>query len=178
MTRKITALLILNLTILLSACDRSQQTDLNSGNPQKSVIQTEKLCLEPKDLLESLYQSNMNPLSATESELKQYFDNKLANRFIAEQKCAEKEGICDIDFNILYDSQDPEDLSYRIEEAKNPYDYFVWLGGQEGQRIVFSFDHLSTNSNKCSKITNISYSHGDLLGTIAFDAIDTQKPNQ
>ena len=178
MTRKITALLILNLTILLTACDRSQQADQNSENHQKSEIQTEKSCLEPKDLLEKMYQSNLNPLSATESELKQYFDNKLANKFIAEQKCAEKGGICDIDFNILYDSQDPDGLGYQTEETKNPFEYFVWIGGQEGQRIIFSFDQLSKDSDSCPRITNISYSHGDLLGTMAFDPIDTQKPNQ
>ncbi|RZG75026.1 hypothetical protein [Acinetobacter sp. WCHAc060025] len=68
MTRKITALLILNLTILLTACDRLQQADQNSENHQKSEIQTEKSCLELKDLLEKMYQSNLNPLSATESE--------------------------------------------------------------------------------------------------------------
>ena len=178
MTRKINVLLILNLIVLITACDRLPQVDLNSTNHQKSEIQTEKSWSEPKYLLEKLYQSNLNPLSATESELKQYFDNKLANKFIAEQKCAGKVGACNLDFNLLYDSQDPKDSTYRIEETKNPYEYFVWIGGQEGQRIVFSFDQLTTNANKCSRIVNISYSHGDLLGTMAFDAVDTQKPKQ
>lgn len=50
--------------------------------------------------------------------LEQYFDEKLSSLILRDQACAEKEGMCRLDFDPIWASQDPSAGDLTVEKTK------------------------------------------------------------
>ena len=49
--------------------------------------------------------------------LRKYLDEHLVSLLLADRECAKKEGICHLDFTLLWDSQDPSAYDLKISPA-------------------------------------------------------------
>jgi hypothetical protein len=60
-------------------------------------------------------------LEQPKSVLEQYFDEKLTSLILKDRACAEKKGICNLDFDPVWDSQDPSasDLEVKKTDKQN-----------------------------------------------------------
>lgn len=157
---KTTSVILLGL--IFSACQPNTSENPNTDNEKSKVevkVQPDKKCLDQTQLLNEIYQSKFSIDEASENKLSEYFDARLTKLILKEQKCREGGEICDIDFDILTNSQDISDYSYEIKPTKNPFDYYAFITSDSGnQRIIYEFDDL--NADHCPKIKHIQYSDG------------------
>lgn len=155
---KITSVILWSLAF--GACQPNTSENLNNEKSKVEVkVQSDKKCLDHTQLLNEIYQTKFSIDEASEQELSYYFDARLTQVILKEQKCRESAGICDIDFDIFTNSQDISDYSYQIKPTKNPFDYYVFIQSDSGNEIiVYEFDDL--NADHCPKIKHIQYSDG------------------
>lgn len=153
---------VILLGFIFSACQPNTSENPNTDNEKYEVnvkAQTDKKCLDQMQLLNEIYQNKFSIDEVSEKKLSQYFDARLTQLILKEQKCRKSGEICDIDFDILTNSQDISDYSYEIQPTKNPFDYYAFITSESrNQRIIYEFDGL--NANHCPKIKHIQYSDG------------------
>ena len=132
----------LGLFLLLSSAHASAQT--------MYCVQTSR------DLISELYrdypvQSTKDLAGASRQVLRQYFDSNLVQLLLREQKCAAKvHGQCNLDFNILSNSQDvADDVAIRVLEA-NEHQAKLKVGEQ-----ILNFKMRMENN--CMRIQDIEY---------------------
>jgi hypothetical protein len=94
--------------------------------------------------------------------LNKYFNSKLTNLFLQDEKCKEKTGdVCNLDFDPIIDAQDydekyPTEIVIREETTKTGYRYKVKFTNL-GVRIIF-YDLQKTD--KGWRVTDITYPNG------------------
>ena len=65
--------------------------------------------------------------------LDQYFDDNLSSLILKDRACAEKEGLCRLDFLPIWDSQDPTARDLKVEKSGKP------------DVVLVKFRYLTTN---------------------------------
>ena len=99
--------------------------------------------------------------------LERYFDPFLTNRFLAEQRCAETSGgICNLDFQPMWNSKDTIATSVEISASEKPEDIVVTLNmNRTGQKSRLIY-HLAKTSRGW-RIHDIEGDDWSLLGILS-----------
>ena len=102
--------------------------------------------------------SKMEPLANEQiSVLRQYFTNDLAKAIAEDRRLAESSGgVGNIDFDILFDSQDPS-ASDLVIEVKNPYEVVACFKQMHQKKCVTFLGSVESGS---TKIRDIWYENG------------------
>ncbi len=98
---------------------QEDHTQANKNVVVKVNADQRQNCRSAKELIQYMYDSKLDWADFTPLSMPQYFDPKLSKLIDKDKHCAEKYGVCNIDFDILMDSQDPEDYRIRIENTQN-----------------------------------------------------------
>lgn len=164
--------ILIFFSFALTACQPNSLQTSNANDKKYSVEikaqSDEKRCLEQVQLLNQLYKSKFSIENASEKQLAEYFDAKLATLILQDEKCSDENGICNIEFNIFSDSQDPQFDRYDIARTNSDSQYLVTLFNPTDQtKIVYEL-----NNTVCPKISNIHYSNGsDLIEILSRDEL-------
>lgn len=105
-------------------------------------------CNEKLKLLDSLYKNfpsndllnvqNINGQS--KKTLAKYFDTTLTNLLWKDTKCSARTGmICKLDFDVIYDSQDPDRVSIHIAPTKKGADVILNYGENGKRNLTYFF---------------------------------------
>ena len=99
-------------------------------------------------LLDSLYKNfssndslnvqNINGQS--KKKLDEYFDTTLTNLLLNDTECSARTGmICNLDFDIIYDSQDPDGVIVHIGSAKKGIEVILDYGNNGKKKMTYFF---------------------------------------
>jgi hypothetical protein len=124
----------------------------------------------PEQFLQKLYQGNPTskpPIDLTKKEnLNKYFDGDLVRLFLKDFECQKKSGgICNLDFDPIYDAQDMEAKTTNLKVSK--------VKGQ-GEQFAVTFTNIDTrtliytlkNTKEGWRISDIKYPQGPSLKEI------------
>lgn len=138
---------------------QEDHTQANKNIVVKVNTDQRQNCRSAKELIQYMYDSQFDLADFTPLSMSQYFDPKLSKLIEKDKHCAEKYGVCNIDFDILMDSQDPEDYRIRIENTQNLNKLRVLIHyGESEKNLIFEM-----NSEHCPKIKDIHYPRGKSL---------------
>lgn len=166
-------LVLLSLSVvMISACDSKQdgngQPHLKNDQADKKthpveahnkIKKHEKGCLKPEQLIDQIYKTEFEIESASEKQLSAYFDEKLVQLILKDNRCTDEIGICNIEFDIFSYSQDPQYDMYDIAKSDVEHQYVVTLFNPSDKTYI----KYQFNKTACPKISNIRYSQGDDL---------------
>lgn len=111
---------------------------------------------EPNENSEITIKGNL--YSESVNKLNEYFTNKMSGLIHNDFLCSQNTGeICEIDFDLLYDSQDPEPRNVRYT-LKNMKLVVVCFNDQIKDETCISF--IGEDENGVIKISNIIYADG------------------
>lgn len=98
-------------------------------------------------------------LEANSKQLEKYFDSNLSRLLTRDIQCAKKnQGICKLDFDPIYASQDPEIKNIKMTDNQSTIDVSLFYFGQNCPiKIIYFFD------KKEGKIHDIKYPDGTTL---------------
>lgn len=123
--------------------------------------------LNSKDLIQNLYATfpidgNKIVESSDKKIISKFFSSGLTNMLLSDYRCREKTGsVCNIDFNILSNSQD--DLgSFKILQATNNIVTVKFDTPTHGEFIDFYIE----NKDMCKVIKDIGYNNTNLLNIL------------
>ncbi|ARG15356.1 TPA: hypothetical protein JIZ13_10510 [Acinetobacter nosocomialis] len=129
-----------------------------------SANNDEKCFKDSKSLITNLYKTfpvNGNKIveSADKKTISKFFNNQLTTMLLNDYKCRGKSnGVCNIDFNILNNSQD--DLGeFNILQATNNIVTVKFDTPTHGEFI----DFLIESKGECKVVKNIQYNNANLL---------------
>ena len=86
-------------------------------------------------------------------KLKKFFNNDLANLIAKDNKCAKREGVCKLEFNPIYSSQDDESAQVTINQIGEDVFADIAYPGQKVVQIKFEL----VKESQIYKISNIYY---------------------
>jgi hypothetical protein len=120
-------------------------------------------------VVKNLYAQRKNDAPVQEASiavLEKYFRPELARALVHDRQCAEaSKEICRIDFDVLFDSQDPDyEASLAIERTSSSRRVQVCLGSPALDRRCISY--LGRSSAGRVRITDIVYASGSSLRAI------------
>jgi len=124
----------------------------------------------PEDFIRSLYRfhqpwRNQSDWFGDKRTLSKYFDNELTALFIKDAECEKREqGVCNLDFDPIYDAQDFErTTNLQIAAVADQADLFkVTLTNLGTRTLVYRL----TNTPSGWRISDIKYSDGPSLKEI------------
>jgi hypothetical protein len=94
-------------------------------------------------------------LEANSKQLEKYFDSNLSRLVSKDIQCSKKQGVCKLDFDPIYASQDPEIKSIKMIDNQTTIDVSLFYFGQNCPiKIIYFFD------KKEGKIHDIKYPDG------------------
>lgn len=94
-------------------------------------------------------------LESSQHQLEKYFDSTLSKLLINDINCSKKNNaICKLDFDPIYNSQDPEVSSIKIIDNQKSINVLLYEKQSKSTKITYFFDE------KTKKIHNIEYENG------------------
>lgn len=132
------------LLVLLSFNACSSETDQGKLNAIKSLYSYFPPATSPK----SPTISNQNL-----TNLNRFFNVNLARLIAKDNECAKKEGVCKLEFDPIYSSQDDENAQVTIKQIGE--DVFADIAYPEQKVVQIKFELVK--ESQIYKISNISY---------------------
>jgi len=132
------------LLILISFNACSSETDQGKLNAIKSLYSYFSPATSPK----SPTISNQNL-----ANLNKFFNKNLASLIAKDNECAKKEGVCKLEFDPIYSSQDDENAQVTIKQIGE--DVFADIAYPEQKVVQIKFELVK--ESQIYKISNISY---------------------
>jgi hypothetical protein len=125
----------------------------------------------PEDFIRSLYQFHQPGKETPDwfgdkNTLSKYFDQNLTDLFLKDDECAKREeGICNLDFDPIYDAQDfdKETTNLKIAAVADQHDWFSVTFTNLGTRTLV---YKLTNTSEGWRISDIKYPEGPSLREI------------
>lgn len=118
------------------------------------------------NLLQGMYKSypasgslqDKSILEANSKQLEKYFDSNLSRLLSKDIQCSKKQGMCKLDFDPIYASQDPEIKSIKMIDNQIDIDVLLFYIGQKNPiKVTYIFD------TKEKKIHDVRYQDGMTL---------------
>ncbi|MFA9202575.1 MAG: hypothetical protein ACEQSD_01065 [Flavobacteriales bacterium] len=137
-----------------------------SNPPTAAVTQPSYSKPAQISMVEKLYadypeEGSDSPLNLSVSEMAKLFTPSLVSLINADNKCAaEIQGICNLDFAILWESQDPTGAKTMISQGASPEQVKVAIDGDGDPReLIYKMQQTSSGW----RIADIQYNHGSSL---------------
>ena len=134
----------LSMVLFLAACQ-----------PTNEPIQNKKdRCESAEDLVKQIYQDNLKLNTLNEAKVQQYFESNMAQRLNDEIRCQKSQNVCNVDFDIFTDTQDPPisiQPKLRFDEKAHTVQADFKIGNEA--KIV----KYEMSEQGCPKIKNIIY---------------------
>ncbi|MCL6233366.1 MULTISPECIES: hypothetical protein [Acinetobacter] len=134
--------------IFLTACQPAEQ----------KVQEQSQKCVAPEKLVKQIYDQELKLHALSKDQLAAYFEPSLAERMQAEINCKQSQQVCNVDFDIFTDSQDPQQDSKKGVQPKLSFDEnknvvrAEFKIGDEAKVLNYEM-----SDGDCSKIKNIVY---------------------
>jgi hypothetical protein len=98
--------------------------------------------------------------------LEKYFDEKLTSLILKDRACAKKEGMCNLDFLPIWDSQDPSAGDLTVEKTNKPNIIAVTFRYPSIDKKI-ELKYQVTKTTKGWRISNISGKDWSLLSILS-----------
>jgi hypothetical protein len=101
-------------------------------------------------------------LDQTRPVLSRYFDNQLVNLLLADRVCAEKNGICNLDYLPWWGGQDPDASDLQIQPTENPKVIMVRFK-YHGNESLIKLKYVMTKTKAGWRIADIVEESGNSM---------------
>ncbi len=98
--------------------------------------------------------------------LERYFDQNLTALILKDRACAEKKGMCNLDFLPLWDSQNPAVTNLAVSQTAQPNIVTVEYREPRSNKIT-ALSYQLTNTNQGWRISDIKGSNWSLLSILS-----------
>jgi len=98
--------------------------------------------------------------------LEQYFDEKLTTLILKDRACAERKGMCNLDFDPIWDSQDPSAGDLTVEKTDNQNIISVKFRYPSNDKKI-ELKYRVTKTTKGWRISDISGKNWSLVSILS-----------